>query len=147
MRIEHRYGKEKLQKISKKLEIINSDLRKQFNHEKIFSDIGWGTSEGSNYVEVTFYEFNMDSKKHSELKTLSNKVIERLVFKNPKFKELSEDEKLNLIYKEIQEIKKYIENHEKEIYRASLKAFADNPELVRAILESKNNVELIKKES
>lgn len=79
--------KEKLQKISKKLEIINSDLRKQFNHEKIFSDIGWGTSEGSNYVEVTFYEFNMDSKKHSELKTLSNKVIERLVFKNPKFKE------------------------------------------------------------
>lgn len=79
--------KEKLQEISKKLEIINSDLRKQFNHEKIYSDIGWGTSEGSNYVEVTFYEFNMDSKNHSELEVLSNKVIQRLVLKNPKFKE------------------------------------------------------------
>ena len=76
-----------------------------------------------------------------------NYDLKKELMKNPKFKELSEDEKLNLIYKEIQEIKKYIENHEKEIYRASLKAFADNPELVRAILESKNNVELIKKES
>lgn len=62
--------KETLQKIQS----INTELEKEFNHSEISSSYHFGTEENDNYFQINFYQYNLADKTHLELETLAKKV-------------------------------------------------------------------------
>lgn len=76
--------KEKIQKISK----INDELETEFKHDQIFSTFNFGTDEESNYFLISFYEYDLTNKTHSELETIAKKVKTFFKKNNPEYNNL-----------------------------------------------------------
>tara|TARA_R110001632_G_scaffold153025_2_gene270758 strand:- start:4495 stop:4911 length:417 start_codon:yes stop_codon:yes gene_type:complete len=77
--------KENFKKKLDEYQKITDDLEIHFKHNPIGIVSGWGTDEGDNYLITTFYEYKLSTKSDSDLKSLSNSVIFRLIAKYPKF--------------------------------------------------------------
>lgn len=60
-----------MQKITK----INTELKDKFNHEEISSNYHFGTEKGDNYFEVSFYEYDMNSKSYNQLESTADSVF------------------------------------------------------------------------
>jgi len=77
-----------LKETFKKYDEINNDLKVTFSHNKINLNQHWGSDENDNYILITFYDFNLESKSYKDLEKLSDKVIYRVLAKNTDYKKL-----------------------------------------------------------
>ncbi len=66
--------KEQIEKMGK----IESDLEREFNHFEVSSIYHWGTEEGDNYLQISFYEYDMDSKTYFHLESTADSVFNYL---------------------------------------------------------------------
>lgn len=71
-----------------KVQVINDDLEKTFNHHEIFTSIGLGTEDEDNHVVITFCDYDLDNKTFKEMENFAVRVRERVLLKNPSFKNL-----------------------------------------------------------
>lgn len=76
--------KEQIEKMNR----INSNLETEFEHDNIDSTYHFGTEENDNYFQISFYEFDLTDKTHSELELLANRVQSYFVKKFPEFENL-----------------------------------------------------------
>ncbi len=63
--------KAQMEKIGK----IEADLEKKFKHSEVYFNHHWGTEKGDNYLQVSFYEYDMDSKSYSQLESTADSVF------------------------------------------------------------------------
>ena len=77
--------RENFDKKTQYLKKVQVDLETHFHHKPIGILTGWGTEDDDNYLMITLYDYNMDSKNNSELESLANSIIFRVTAKNPKF--------------------------------------------------------------
>jgi len=61
---------EKFEKLNK----LEKELQQEFNHPNISISYSFGTEENDNFYQITFYEYDMADKTHSELKSKANLV-------------------------------------------------------------------------
>ncbi len=57
-----------------KMNKINTDFENEFGHNDISTSHHWGSEEGDNYFQITFYNFDMSDRQYSELEELAKKV-------------------------------------------------------------------------
>ena len=57
---------------------IETDLEKKFNHNELSFTHHWGSEKGDNYLQVSFYEYDMDSKPYSQLESTADSVFRYL---------------------------------------------------------------------
>ncbi|WP_405207146.1 hypothetical protein [Aquimarina sp. LLG6339-5] len=76
--------KEQIQKIRE----INNELETEFKHDEIYCAFNFGTDEETDYFLISFYEYDLTNKTHSELETLAKEVKTFFVKRNPEYDDL-----------------------------------------------------------
>lgn len=76
--------KETIQKLGK----ISAELEKEFKHSEINSTYHFGTEDDDNYFQISFYNYDLTEKTHSELEELANKINDFFVKKYPEYNDL-----------------------------------------------------------
>ena len=71
-----------------KFKILEAELETQFEYNNINIGFGWGSSDESNYLRVTFSEYSISTKEYVEIKTIAKKVFEFVLTKDPTIKSL-----------------------------------------------------------
>ncbi|WP_146171786.1 hypothetical protein [Flavobacterium magnum] len=70
----------------KKRDEIEADLQKRFNTQDIGVTVSWGTETEQNYVNVDFTNYNLNSRNHNYLDSLSKTVFKRIREKFPEIR-------------------------------------------------------------
>ena len=69
----------KLKEEYDKIVRLNSHFQSEFNYEHLSINRNWSTEENGNYIRATFYQYDLDTQTNSELDSLSNQVIDKLL--------------------------------------------------------------------
>ena len=77
-----------LEEQMEKMNKMNTKLENEFGHNDINCYYHWGSEEEDNYFQISFYNYDMSSKTHSELEKLAKKVEKFFKKQNTDFKNL-----------------------------------------------------------
>lgn len=72
----------------KKIKQLNSELKKEFNHQNINGSYHFGTEDDDDYFQIDFYRYPISDKTNSELEIIASKVKDYIKSNYPEYDDL-----------------------------------------------------------